>query len=908
MASPNDLKILFWNCNSISGKTHFLETELNANSPDIFALTETKIDSTFSDNSICTNYTLYRHDRVLGGGGVLIGILNSCNIKVNYIDKCEFGEILALGLEISGFSFIMAVYYHRPVHRNVDDIIRWFNNQTHHDIVIVGDFNLPDIEWKTKSLKTNRDAQLHNNFLNFLIVNNLSQPITFPTHTKGNTLDLIVSNIDISNINGQPSFSDHLIINFSINPMTKFNRDKQQQNFNPFWLFNKANTAEIMHDCSIIESEIDNAISLNKTVDEVWAYFKSSLLDSVAQNIPHVVRKCRSKHWITRATIRNIRKRNRLYKVYTRFPTEVNLIGFKIQAKYCKRLVNEDYNKFVNSHICDNLETGNLKPLFRFIASKQGSSNSITRLDGCPNDSLSEIAETFADAFASVFTIDNNQHPTYPVHPTHQIDSIVFDAKGVLKQLLALNPRKSCGPDQLSPSLLKFIAHYIYRPLTKIFQHSYDTHTAPNDWKIAHVIPIYKKGSRTAPLNYRPISLTSIISKIFEHVLSHNIHNYLDEHELLYYDQHGFRVKHGCDTQLLNTITDFVEYYDNNIPVDIAVLDFAKAFDVVSHSKLCNKISAMGIHRKTCLWIKNWLSKRTLSVTINGTTSSPRAILSGVPQGSVLGPLLFLIFINDMPDFISSGSLKLFADDSLLYLPIHHPSDANLLQQDLNCLLDWATSFQMKFNVSKCEHMRISRSTNVSNVSYSMHSNSLKSVDTIKYLGITIDSRLSFEQHILNICKKANNILHMLMRNLKKAKPKTRETAFKTICRPILEFATHSWSPYKLKLINFIENINRKAFRWSHNLRKFDHITDLMNKYNWPTLESRRTSSDINMFTRMLSGNAAVDIDRFSKHQSSQHDTRHGATVGQINTDTMKFSYKHRITKLSNKVFNANTP
>lgn len=222
-----------------------------------------------------------------------------------------------------------------------------------------------------------------------------------------------------------------------------------------------------------------------------------------------------------------------------------------------------------------------------------------------------------------------------------------------------------------------------------------------------------KKGSRTNPLNYRPVSLTSIVSKILEHIISHNINSFLDTNSLFTDTQHGFRKKHGCDTQLITTVTDLIDSFDKNLPTDVIVLDFSKAFDVVSHPKLLLKMKAIGIHPNTCQWTQNWLSNRTLSVTVNSCHSSDHLVKSSVPQSSVLGPLLFLIFINDMPTSVQQSTLRLFADDSLVYKQVTTQQDSSQLQNDLNSLVGWADKWQMKFNVSKCEHMLIQRQNSI---------------------------------------------------------------------------------------------------------------------------------------------------------------------------------------------------
>ena len=578
------------------------------------------------------------------------------------------------------------------------------------------------------------------------------------------------------------------------------------------------------------------------------------------------------------------------------FPTKANIDKYEEQSKLCKQLVNKDYNNYINIYICDQLDSGDSKSLYKFIANKKGSSNTIKKIEGCTSNDNFAICEKFADAFASVFTTDNNQPANLAQSPCSQENSIMFQTLGVLKQLNTLDVRKGAGPDRLSPALLRFLAPYIYITVTHFFQYAYDSHSTPADWKTAHIIPLHKKGCRQDPLNYRPISLTCILSKVFEHVISHDIHSFLGKFDFLYEHQHGFRKHRGCDTQLLNTVIDLVNFYDDNIPIDVAVLDFSKAFDVVSHNKLISKLFAIGIHPTTCKWITSWLSDRNLCVTANYAHSRPRLVTSGVPQGSVLGPLLFLIFINDMPSTVTSSSLKLFADDSLLYHPIHQPDDLTKLQDDLDSLFAWSEKSQINFNISKCQHIRIARSkSDCSSHTYTMSSEPITSVHEVKYLGITIDEKLSFDTHISDICTKANRTLLMLMRTLKKARRRTRILAYNTICRPRLEYASQTWSPHLRKHIALIEAVNRKAFRWCFNLRKFDHITDLMLLNNWPTLSSRRANSDLKLYLRIVSGEACVDRDKFVPHQSENHNTRFGGLNGIVNTDVKKYFFHNRV-------------
>ena len=893
-----EFKIVSWNCNGINSKTHELELLINNHSPDIFCLSETKLEPSIADNELIKNYTLYRRDRTTGpgrGGGVLIGLSNRCPFIVSRINTHSSAEIIALDLSVCGFSFTLACYYRRPTDNQIDDIINWYFDQTCPNIIIVGDFNLPEIDWITNSLKSNRNCSMHRSFLDFIACNNLMQKVTNPTHDKGNTLDLVVTNLSTTDLNIESSCSDHFMIVFNVIADNVIKRTKSLTKAKPFWQFNKADLAHIMFDCFKLDKSISSLIDDLCDSETIWHQFKCGLLSIAHNHIPYKFRRQKSELWISHETKREIRKRKDLHLACLDDPTDFNLSKHAAQSRYCKKLCNRDYNSYLNKHICETLEHGDSKPLYRFIASKKGSSNTVNQLDNtAPNDN-NAISETFADSFASVFTDDDGNLPPLTTPAVSSIP-IIFDSKGVLKQLTILDPRKGAGPDELSPALLKFLGPYMYETLTKVFQYFYDSASTPFDWRSANVVPLFKKGSRSNPLNYRPISLTSIVSKVFEHVVSHNINNFLEANSLLYEHQHGFRTKHGCDTQLLNTVTEFIDYFDELIPIDIAVLDFSKAFDVVSHRKLRSKLLNIGVHSKTVDWISSWLKDRSLSVCVNNVKSASRTVLSGVPQGSVLGPLLFNVFINDMNKSIQHSTLKLYADDSLLYKPILCSSDSIQFQGDLDNLVDWASNSQMRFNVKKCEQMSIKRAANTNaNTQYLMSGEPLSDTDQVEYLGVTIDNRLSFDHHVKKICSKANRSLHMLMRCLKKAKPKTRATAYKTVCRPILEFATHTWSPHKVKLIKQIEGINRKAFRWVFHLKKRDHISDLMLFHGWDTLEERRKAADLKMYHRMLSGNAALDTNKFTLHFSKEHDTRHGATKGTISTNVAKFSYRHRI-------------
>ena len=259
---------------------------------------------------------------------------------------------------------------------------------------------------------------------------------------------------------------------------------------------------------------------------------------------------------------------------------------------------------------------------------------------------------------------------------------------GVDKLLCSLNPNKASGPDQISPRVLKELHTETAPILTKIFKLSLDTGIVPSDWKTATIAPVFKKGLRSKASNYRPISLTCIASKMMVHIITSNLMTHFDKHRLLTPLQHGFRSKRSCETQLISFCTETYDSLDNGQQTDIIVMDFSKAFDKVDHHKLIYKLSQLGINIEVTTWIRSFLHNRSQRVAVEGQLSDELPVLSGVPQGSVLGPCLFLTYINDLPDSIK-GKARLFADDTIVYLTVKSKQDCISLQNDLDRLESW---------------------------------------------------------------------------------------------------------------------------------------------------------------------------------------------------------------------------
>ncbi|CAB3999350.1 Hypothetical predicted protein [Paramuricea clavata] len=294
-------------------------------------------------------------------------------------------------------------------------------------------------------------------------------------------------------------------------------------------------------------------------------------------------------------------------------------------------------------------------------------------------------SELLSEHFSSVFTHENiSNMPKIPENSNPSINPPIISARGVVAQLSVLKPDKAPGPDEIPLWFMKEYANKIAPTLTKIFQESIDIGVVPKKWKNANVTAIFKKGSKSDPKNYRPISLTCIASK------------------------HGFRAKRSTVTQLIGTIHDISSAINNDSTVHAVILDFEKAFDKVPHQRLLRKLQSYGIQGPLNNWLESFLTDRYQTVVCEGEAAKPTSVTSGVPQGTVLGPLLFLLYINDLPNALNS-SVRLFADDTLLYGLISGSSNSDELQDDLSKLETWQEKWQMKFNPGKCKVLCISR-------------------------------------------------------------------------------------------------------------------------------------------------------------------------------------------------------
>uniref|UniRef100_A0A8C3FC47 Reverse transcriptase domain-containing protein n=1 Tax=Chrysemys picta bellii TaxID=8478 RepID=A0A8C3FC47_CHRPI len=319
-----------------------------------------------------------------------------------------------------------------------------------------------------------------------------------------------------------------------------------------------------------------------------------------------------------------------------------------------------------------------------------------------------------------------------------------------------LNGTKPGGPDDLHPRILKELAREIAGPLAMIFNESLNLGVVQLDWRIANVVPIFKKGKKSDPGNYRPVSLTSVVCKVLEKILKEKVVKDLEVNGNSDKLQHGFTKGRSCQTNLISFFEKVTDLLDKGNAVDLIYLDFSKAFDTVPHEQLLVKLEKMGLDMKIQWWIRNWLMGRLQRVVLKGELSGWREVTSGVPQGSVLGPILFNLFITDLGTNCRSGLIK-FADDTKLGGIANSEEDRDILQGDFNDLVNWSNRNRMKFNSEKCKVMHLGMTNK--NFSYKLGTHQLEITEEEKDLRVLVDRRMTMSRQCDVAVKKANAVL-----------------------------------------------------------------------------------------------------------------------------------------------------
>ena len=784
-------------------------------------------------------------------------------------------EIIWATVKLQGRKTLYVCSYYRPDSSDEDSLNEFsksldrasmINNA---EILIAGDLNFPGWDWPMLTLKTDCPyVEQHRKLLKLIQDHGMEQMVKEPTR-EDNILDLVISNHphNIPRIEVAPGLSDHRIVFFEYTATPP--RIRQPPRLIP--LYEKADWIGIKTEMEKLHQTLKTGGKV--TTEEIWQAFKDTLQEAIRRFIPHKKARMKaSKPWVTIELRRKINRRNRLYK-------RMKKSGAEDQKEECRRLRREIQREFrraywlyINDTLTEDEEDGfpSLKRFWTYIKNQRTAKIGVSplktngRLITEPKAQAELLNQQFQSVFSEGKTYTKEEFMTKCKMDVDgdltTLSSIEITVEGVTKLLGELNPHKAAGPDGISPRILKELANEVAPILTMIFQSSLETGVVPLDWRKANVTPVYKKGAHYDPANYRPVSLTSVSCKTMEHIIVRALMSHLDENNILCKQQHGFRRGRSCETQLIEFVEALNRHMAEGRESEAIILDFAKAFDKVNHSLLTHKLHCYGIQGGVNQWISGFLSNRQQAVVVNGTKSDSVDVRSGVPQGSVLGPCLFLVYINDLPDRLTSQT-RLFADDTAIHRPVANIQDQGDLQRDLEKLEEWEASWEMKFHPDKCSTLRFSRKHfRLEKTVYKLHGHSLAIEEATKYLGVILQHDLSWNTHIETICSKANKTLGFLRRNLRIGSQRLKETAYKTFVRPILEYACSVWDPYTQENIDRLEDVQRRAARFvCNNYHRTASVTDMLNHLNWSSLEHRRMTSRLSMLFRIRKNMVQLD-------------------------------------------------
>jgi len=443
-------------------------------------------------------------------------------------------------------------------------------------------------------------------------------------------------------------------------------------------------------------------------------------------------------------------------------------------------------------------------------------------------------ANVFSELFANKCTIEDADDPAPPIEPltVAELETVVFRPRDLRRVMKRLDPQKATGPDGIGNRVLRECADCLATPLAKLFRLSFAKGHFPALWKLARVVPVHKKKSRSDPGNYRPISLLSNISKLMEKFVNKQLQRHLFTNGLVQSNQFGFRPRHSAADLVTYLSHEWLSSINDRNEVMVVALDIKAAFDRVWHNGLLAKLRARGVSGRLLTWIESYLRDRRIQVVVGGQSSVEKSINASVPQGSLLGPTKFLVYIDDLGDGLGN-LIYFYADDSTLYCIIRQgglPQTVNSMNADLSHIHLWGLQWKVIFAPEKCKVMTLSKKRSQSQQlppsSLFMGGTELQECSEIDILGVTYTNNMSFDQQVDKVASNAGRRVSVLRRVAPYLDAKGRETVYKAHIRSVMEYAPLSWmtaSETKLRRLDDIQSRASKIIGSSVRLDSLSH-------------------------------------------------------------------------------------
>lgn len=815
--------------------------------PYILCLSETRVTEDVLNVEVdIKNYECVRcNSENRYTGGVLVFIRKDVNFEiVNIISKVKNYWVAIIKTALINIVYYVITIYHSPS-GNTSQFLDWLENyfedmwDKNFEVIIVGDFNINMLD------KQNRHTKRLDNFLNSFSLQQVVQQPTRITPRGATLIDLVIinnyNNKITAGIYDKTKITDHEIVRIN------FEKNKNIQPFITSVIkrdFSKAKLDQIK--IALIECEWGYDSS---DINVLYDIFETNIIKLLDKYCPKrcIKFKPKSSPWID-INIQNLCKERN--KAYTNFKLTKNEEDWKIYKNKRNQVVatiRKQKIKFYENSIDRN--KGNSKKMWQtlknLISTKKADKGS-GKL--CVDKNIYKL-QTDADNFNHYFiksiddiVVQNNFSAKWNANELPVIESSlsVFDTV-TLSQLktIVMGLKNKAGVNELNTFVLKELFDVVGYPILNLINMSLTEGVMPDSLKISTVIPIPKINCANKLEDYRGINMLPIVEKLIEIVVHSQILNYMETNNLLFERQSGFRKNHSCETAVQLVVNEWKKSIDKDQYVAALFIDFKRAFETISRTTLLNKLNYYGIKGVVLNWFQSYLSNRYQITKYDSTTSVPLKNLHGVPQGSVLGPLLFIIYINDIHKVINKCSIKLFADDTLLYSASEDPTiSINAIKADLKTLIPWLGKNDVFLNVDKTKAIMIStkpnlRKINLENFKLSINKKTIQWVTQIKYLGIIIDKNLNFNIHFEEICKKLSKKIGFLRRVSKDVSLYTRIIIYNTVIRPHYQYCCTILYLLNTGQKNKLQVLQNRAMRSILKCNKYTPINSMLSVLNW---------------------------------------------------------------------------
>ena len=895
---------------------------ISANNLKIVAVTESHLIPCISSAAIAIpHYSLLRNDVVgtVQKHGVCVYVHQ--DISVDNV-SCPMNNVLVFRLV--KYNVYVIVVYRAPSYSHLqnqeliavlDDVVR------DREAIIIGDFNLPGITWASHVYgHTNQAPPMERLFVDAFNLLGLTQwitDITFPR--SGNTLDLLFTTEPdrVGDISVQPPLpgTDHCLImyDYVFEVQRVFDVSTSSR-----MLWHKGNYSKMSRALGLVDWEYELAYLNSCQSFQRFVAIVTDLVNDCVPCKPPGPGKTRLP-WRTRPPGSLLQWRQKAWCNYKTVRQQFGrgsaaaaeaLAAFSAANRRCLNFSAHSQSCYEDNLVDDWKEAPKL--LHSYVRSKKSAPVTVGPLrlpDGLMCTDPREMSECLAGVFVSVYRSDVPQ-----VQEAHQASEDLMTPLTIsqddVKTLLSnIDGNSAMGPDEIHPLVLKNCADVISYPMHIIFSRSLSEGIVPKAWKISTVVPIFKKGNRYNPLNYRPISLTSVCCKSMERLICRHITEFLEEHSLLSDHQFGFRSGRSTIDQLLLVYEEVSACVDNDQLVDVVFFDYSKAFDVVRHEILLSKLQCIGIQGGILRWVEQFLTNRWMQVSVKDRRSQLRQVTSGVPQGSVLGPLLFLIYINHVASKLKC-KFKIFADDLKIYASIDRQrytltQDAyeTLVQEDIDTLYNTSESWGLHMNSDKCAVLRFSKGLgDTPQACYTLNGRCLPTPTSHGDLGVVIDSSLKFHEHVDSLSQKVAALCHNFLKALVCRSPNLMLFLLKTHIRPVLEYGSCLWHTGFTGDLRKLERIQRRWTKRVQGLRDLSY-SERLSELGLFSIQGRLTRADLILYWKIFHGKSYITPQSMFAHpQTATRGHPFKIMVRRANTNIRQRFFSQRCINLWNSL------